>query len=110
MNKATTTKPIDQGRAKAEQTAVEGTAEYQAEQMSWQAVEDELFRILDAEQELELQAAFQLIEDELFALEASEQAADEVEAMRRAGLHVDEYQAAAQMRNATTMCRDGSYW
>ena len=83
--KATT---IDQGQARQEQRQVEATSEYQREQMSWQAVEDELFQILDAEQELELQAAFQLIEDELFSLEASQEQVDEVEAMRRCGLHV----------------------
>src|SRR5260370_37429016 len=41
--------------------------------------------------EQELNAAFKLIEDELFDLE-------------------DEDQAAAQVRNATIHCQDGSWW
>ncbi len=85
--KATTT--IDQAQARAEQQSVEATIEYRIEQ--------------------ELNAAFKLIEDELFALEESEAEVAEVEAMRRAGLH-DEYRAAAQERNATKQCADGSYW
>ncbi len=64
-----TQKPIDQAQARAEQQAVEATLEYQAEQMAWSQVEDELFAILDAEDE-----------------------------------------AAAQNRNATTHCQDGSWW
>ena len=42
---------IDQVQAKAEQSAIEGTIEYELEQMSWQQVEAELFAILNAEDE-----------------------------------------------------------
>lgn len=80
--KATTT--IDQAQARAEQAAVEATAEY------------------------ELEMAFQAIEEELFKLLAYEEEVDEREAMRAAGLH--EYQEAAQVRNATTQCQDGTWW